>query len=77
MPLTGYRIVHVDAYSYRRKFTVKGKADSKPKAKKAPAKRRGGKKKASGYDFASFDWSTPQILRVTTEGANSRTRAMF
>ena len=49
MPLTGYRIVHVDAYSYRRKFTVK---DPKPKAKKAakaPAKR---KKKPAQYNFA-------------------------
>ena len=51
MPLTGYRIVHVDAYSYRRKFTIKDKADPKPRkpkaAKKAPGKR---KKKAGGYN---------------------------
>ena len=43
MVLTGYRIVHVDAYSYRRKFTVNDKPDkpkkAKKKAKKAPGKR--------------------------------------
>ncbi|MBZ5782106.1 hypothetical protein, partial [Klebsiella aerogenes] len=49
MPLTGYRIVHVDAYSYRRKFTIKDKPD-KPKSKKASAKRRGAKK-TGGYNF--------------------------
>ena len=47
MPLTGYRIVHVDAYSYRRKFTVK---DPKPKKKAAaPGKR----KKKPAYNFAT------------------------
>ena len=43
MVLTGYRIVHVDAYSYRRKFTIKDTPDkpkkAKKKAKKAPGKR--------------------------------------
>ena len=48
MPLSGYRIVHVpgrvvEAYSYRRKFTIKDKPDkpkkAKKKAKKAPGKR--------------------------------------
>ena len=50
MPLTGYRIVHVDAYSYRRKFTVKDPKPKKPKkaAAKAPAKR----KKKPTYNFA-------------------------
>ena len=55
MPLTGYRIVHVDAYSYRRKFTIKDKPD-KPKAKKAakaPGKKRRGPKKA-GKVFVPF-----------------------
>ena len=54
MVLTGYRLVHVAAYTYRRKFTVKDKPDPKPRAKKAkaPAKRRGAKKKAAGYNFA-------------------------
>ena len=53
MPLTGYRIVHVDAYSYRRKFTIKDKADPKPRKKaaaKGPTKRK--KKAAGGYNFA-------------------------
>ena len=59
MPLTGFRLVHVprrvvEAYTYRRKFTIKDKADSKPKkakkAAKAPGKR---KKKAGGYNFAT------------------------
>ena len=51
MPLTGYRIVHVDAYSYRRKFTVKDAKPKKPKkvAAKAPAKR----KKKPTYNFAT------------------------
>ena len=58
MVLTGYRLVHVprrvvEAYTYRRKFTIKDKPD-KPKkakkAKKAPGKR---KKKAGGYNFAT------------------------
>ena len=56
MPLTGYRIVHVDAYSYRRKFTVKDKTTPKPKAKraaKAPGKKRRGPKKA-GKQFVPF-----------------------
>ena len=55
MPLTGYRLVHVAAYTYRRKFTVKDKPDPKPRAKKAakaPGKCRGAKKKAGGYNFA-------------------------
>ena len=59
MPLTGYRIVHVpqrvvEAYSYRRKFTIKYKPDKPKKAKKAakaPGKRK--KKKAGGYNFAT------------------------
>ena len=38
MPLTGYRIVHVDAYSYRRKFTVKTDSDKPKKVKKAAGK---------------------------------------
>ena len=42
MPLTGYRIVHVDTYSYRRKFTVK---DVKPKKKAAPKVKMSGKKR--------------------------------
>ena len=42
MPLTGDRIVHVDAYSYRRKFTVK---DAKPKKKAAPKVKMPGKKR--------------------------------
>ena len=53
MPLSGYRIVHVDAYSYRREFTIKDKPDKPKKAKKAakaPGKR---KKKAGGYNFAT------------------------
>ena len=55
MVLTGYRIVHVDAYSYRRKFTIKDDKPKKPKkaakkAAKAPGKR---KKKAGGYNFAT------------------------
>ena len=46
MVLTGYRIVHVDAYSYRRKFTIKDKADPKPrKPKKAPRTKAPRKKK--------------------------------
>ena len=50
MPLTGYRIVHVDAYSYRLKFTVKDAKPKKPKAaKKAPGKR----KKKPAYNFAT------------------------
>ena len=57
MPLTGYRIVHVDAYSYRRKFTIKDKPDkakkTKKKAKKAPSKKRRGPKKA-GKQFVPF-----------------------
>ena len=40
MPLTGYRLVHVAAYTYRRKFTVKD----------TPTPKR--KKKAAGYNFA-------------------------
>ena len=54
MVLTGYRLVHVAAYTYRRKFTVKDKPDPKPRAKKAkaPAKRRGAKKKPT-YNFAT------------------------
>ena len=43
MVLTGYRLVHVDAYTYRRKFTIKDKPDkpkkAKKKAKKSPGKR--------------------------------------
>ena len=57
MVLSGFRIVHVprrvvEAYSYRRKFTIKDKPDKPKKAKKAakaPGKR---KKKAGGYNFA-------------------------
>ena len=55
MVLTGYRLIHVAAYTYRRKFTVNDKPDPKPrtkKAAKAPGKRRGAKKKAGGYNFA-------------------------
>ena len=60
MVLTGYRIVHVDAYSYRRKFTIK---DDKPKktkkaakVKKAPGKRMKKPKKApsTGKVFVPF-----------------------
>ena len=51
MPLTGYRIIHVDAYSYRREFAVK---DPKPKKKaaKAPAKRRDSLDRAACYVLA-------------------------
>ena len=57
MPLTGFRIIHVprrvvEAYSYRRNFTIKDKAAPKPRKKaaaKGPTKR---KKKAGGYNFA-------------------------
>ena len=52
MPLTGYRIVHVDAYSYRRKFTIKDKPDKPKKAKKA-AKAPGKRKKKPTYNFAT------------------------
>ena len=47
MVLTGYRIVHVDAYSYRLKFTIKDKPDPKPRTKKArgPPKPRAPRKK--------------------------------
>ena len=36
MPLTGFRLVHVPGYTYRRRFTIKDKPDPKPRAKKAP-----------------------------------------
>jgi len=46
MVLSGFRIVHVprrvvEAYTYRRKFTIKDKPDKPKKAKKA-----------GGYNFA-------------------------
>ena len=39
MVLTGYKVVHVAAYSYRRKFTIKDKPTKKPTKKAAVVKR--------------------------------------
>ena len=42
MTITGYKVIHVAAYSYRRKFTINDKPAKKPvkkAAKKKPAKK--------------------------------------
>ena len=41
MAITGYKVIHVAAYSYRRKFTIKDKPVEKAakKAAKKPAKK--------------------------------------
>ena len=63
MVLTGFRIVHVprrvvEAYSYRRKFTIKDKPDKPKKEKKKANKKAPGKrpKKApsTGKVFVPF-----------------------
>ena len=46
--LTGYKIIHVPAqaaYSYKRRFTVKGKPEKAPKAPKAPKTKKPKKSK--------------------------------
>jgi len=39
MVLTGYKVIHVAAYSYRRKFTIKDTKKPSKKATKRPAKK--------------------------------------
>ena len=49
MPLSDYRIVHVPGYTYTRRFTVKDKADPKPKKTKTPRTKAPGKRKKKVY----------------------------